>query len=253
MSEVIETLVTSYGAGTNSTAKLIEMFNRGTRPDLILFADTGAERPETYDYVEVFSLWLRERDFPEITVVKNAITLEDDCLKRKALPSLAYGFKTCSQRWKAEQQDKYLNNWQRAREVWKSGEKIIKTVGYDAGEWHRAKDYEDKKYKLWYPLIEWEIDREQCTKIICKAGLPQPGKSSCFFCPSMKKHEILELRDNHPDLLRRALDIESNAELTSIDGLGRSFAWKDLIEADENQIAMFKDWGVPEITCGCYD
>ncbi len=41
-------LVVSYGVGLDSTAMLVEMHNRGMRPDLILFSDTGGEKPETY-------------------------------------------------------------------------------------------------------------------------------------------------------------------------------------------------------------
>ena len=41
-------LVVSYGMGVDSTAMLIGMAQRSIRPDLILFADTGGEKPETY-------------------------------------------------------------------------------------------------------------------------------------------------------------------------------------------------------------
>ena len=44
-------LVVSFGGGVDSTAMLIEMKNRGIRPDVILFADTGAERPGTYIHI----------------------------------------------------------------------------------------------------------------------------------------------------------------------------------------------------------
>ena len=47
--------IVSYGAGTNSTALLIEMLNRGIPCDLITFADMGGERPETYKYLEMFN------------------------------------------------------------------------------------------------------------------------------------------------------------------------------------------------------
>ena len=63
------------------------------------------------------------------------------------------------------------------------------------------------------------------------AGLPAPPKSACYFCPASKKQEILWLQEHHPELLERALAIERNAEakLTSIKGLGRSFAWKNFL------------------------
>jgi 3'-phosphoadenosine 5'-phosphosulfate sulfotransferase (PAPS reductase)/FAD synthetase len=41
-------LVVAYGLGVNSTAMLVEFAPRGIRPDPVLFADTGGEKPETY-------------------------------------------------------------------------------------------------------------------------------------------------------------------------------------------------------------
>ena len=61
------------------------------------------------------------------------------------------------------------------------------------------------------------------------AGLPQPGKSSCFFCPSMRAEEIIDLRECYPDLFRRALALEDNARanLKTVRGLGRNYSWKE--------------------------
>jgi hypothetical protein len=44
-------LVVAYGLGVNSTAMLVEFARRSITPDLILFADTGGEKPETYAYL----------------------------------------------------------------------------------------------------------------------------------------------------------------------------------------------------------
>ena len=59
--------------------------------------------------------------------------------------------------------------------------------------------------------------------------MPQPGKSSCFFCPSMRAEEIIDLREQHPDLFRRAIVLEDNARpnLKTVKGLGRNYSWKD--------------------------
>jgi hypothetical protein len=234
--------IASYGGGTNSTAELIECVNRKVKVDLILFADTGGERPETYEYVDMFSKWLVNNGMPEIITVRKVdykgdiLTLEQNCLQQKMLPSLAYGFKTCSQKFKIQPQDKYVNNWEPAKQAWAKGEDVVKLIGYDAGEPHRAFGKAiDKKYKYFYPLIEWDIDRDRCRKIIENAGLHQPGKSSCFFCPSMKKREILALNKDHPALMMRALEIEANADLLTVKGLGRNFAWLDLVSYDERQ------------------
>ncbi len=257
--------IASYGGGTNSTAELIECVNRGIPIDLIMFADTGGERPETYEYVRMFSQWLVEHGYPAIVWVArvdyqgNVLTLEQDCLYLHALPSIAYGYKKCSEKFKIQPQDKYVNNWEPARAVWSKGEKVIKLVGYDAGEPWRVKperDRLDKKYLKRYPLIEWDIDRDGCMEIIAKAGLPQPGKSSCFFCPSMKKHEVAALSKDHPDLLGRALTIEKQADLLTIKGLGRNWNWNNFVKYEMAQGKMFGEcmtWYETNVPCECYD
>ena len=65
--------IVSYGAGTNSTALLIEMLNRGIPCNLITFADTGGERPETYEYMKMFSSWLVSKGFPAIVYVRQKL------------------------------------------------------------------------------------------------------------------------------------------------------------------------------------
>lgn len=65
-------IMVSYGAGTNSTAMLVEMVRRGEHVDVITFADTGGERAETYQYLEMFSAWLVDHGMPEIIRVKKA-------------------------------------------------------------------------------------------------------------------------------------------------------------------------------------
>jgi len=250
-------MIVSYGGGLNSTALLIGMSRTEERPAAILFADTGGERPQTYDYIEMFSGWLQERGFPEITRVRARFagyaTLEDNCLVNKTLPSIAFGFKTCSHKWKKQPQEKWANHWQPAKETWAAGSKVTKCIGYDADEWHRAKIPEDSKYVYRYPLVEWDWGRNDCAEAVKLAGLPDPGKSACFFCPSSKKHEIRYLMKNNPDLFARAVAMEENAaeNLGVVQGLGRHWSWKQFAIADRAQLKLFDE--VPDAPCGCYD
>ena len=50
----------SYGGGVNSTALLIGLHQHRIPVDLILFADTGAEHPHTYAYLDVMDRWLKD-------------------------------------------------------------------------------------------------------------------------------------------------------------------------------------------------
>ncbi|MDH0894263.1 MULTISPECIES: phosphoadenosine phosphosulfate reductase [unclassified Pseudomonas] len=260
-------IIAAYGMGTNSTALIAEMVRRGERIDAILAADAGGERPWTYAYRDLFSEWLVERGYPAIITVRKGgrqETLEEDCLRKAMLPSLSYGFKGCSHKYKIEPQNKWVNNWPPARQAWAAGRKVVKLIGYDVDEPHRAAIPEDEKYLYRYPLLEWGWGREECIAAITAAGLPQPGKSSCFFCPSMTKPEILQLRAEHPELLTRALAIEATAKdagnLKSINGLGRKLNWGEFIElvdeAEANDPSAFflrqHDFPNPP-PCACYD
>ena len=234
-------IVGTFGGGTNSTAMYIGMVEKSEPVDLILFADTGGEKPHTYAHVAMFSEWLQGKGYPPITTVSREVeTLESDCLKRNALPGVAYGFKSCSDHFKMRPQRDYLK-----------AHGIVATqtlVGFDAGETHRARDIPGNRY----PLIEWDWGREECVEAIKRAGVAQPGKSSCFFCPNMKKPEIFLLRRQYPLLAERAVAMEKNAELTEVKGLGRSFAWGDLYAADDAQAKLFPESTVP-LCDVCYD
>lgn len=233
-----EFTIIAFGSGVNSTAIICGMIERGARPvDLILFADTGGEKPHTYFYIGVMNKFLAKHGWPAIQTVRKTkrnqqpYPLEDHCLDKKSLPSLAYGWKSCSHKFKIEPQEKYTNNYPPAKAFLKAGGKIRKLIGYDYGEtnrWQSAKR-EDKKYKYIFPLVDWRYYREDCEAVIARAGLPSPGKSACFFCPASKKAEITDLVERYPELAKRALKIEKLAlpGLTTVKGLGRRFAWKD--------------------------
>lgn len=248
--------IVAYGGGTDSTAMIIECAKRKIRIDYILFADTGGEKPHTYSYIETFSKWCVKNGLPAIITLKRAgnNSLEAELIKRKALPSIAYGFKTCSQKYKIQPQDKFLNNLPEAKRIWKTGEKITKFIGYDATELHRIEKQKlrtDKKYDFRFPLYEWGITRKECIEIIKNEDLCLPGKSACFFCPMSRPTEIRQLNHNYPTLMQRALAIEENAELTKLKGLGINVKWSDVIATTD----LFEEEYelVPEMICECYE
>lgn len=255
-------LVVSYGMGVDSTAMLVAMYRRGIRPDLILFADTGAELPETYAYLAVINAWLLAVGFPPVTIVRYQpltapyTTLEGKCLANHTLPSLAFGKHSCSLVFKVQPQNLYVQAWQPARDAWARGLRVVKAIGYDDGaQDHRRRAKADKavakrsaqgdadarRYAYWYALQDWGIDRVQCLELITGAGLPIPPKSACFFCPGAKKSEVVHLRDHHPILFHRALQMERGARdgkhgLDTVAGLGRSFAWESLQYVDARAV-----------------
>ena len=259
-------LVCSYGGGRNSCAGLVGLKRHGVIPDRIQFSDTGtenAEKPETYDHIRLMSEWCQDNGFPPITVVRvatnvNAIdkSLEAHCLRTGYLPSIAYGFKRCSQRWKADPQHSDLTRWAPAVDAWKHGKKVTRAIFYDAGEPHRAEGLlskPDEKLAWWFPLLEWGWDLERCLAEIETEGIPKPPKSACFFCPSSRKVEVLALAHEHPDLFTRAVAMEhgARANSTAVKGLGRHWSWEEIVQADRSQLDLFPD--ASQIPCMCFD
>jgi len=244
-------LIVGLGGGVNSWAAIAGLFKRNIVPDLISFADTLGEKPETYEFLSLANDTLVSIGFPRITTVVRVATrtgdksLEDECIRNKTLPSRAFGGSSCAQKWKILPQDNFLRSWKPAIESWEAGIKPIKIIGYDGGELRRASIREDGILRYWYPLIEWDWDRERCVDEIRSLGWPIPPKSACFFCPSSKKHEVLSLIKTHPDLYKRAVNMEQVARdagsLTSCKGLGRSYAWEDLPSLTPKELGYIPD------------
>ena len=70
----------SYGGGVNSTALLIGLHQHRIPVDLILFADTGAEHPHTYAYLDIMDRWLKGHGMPPITrVYKTCLLYTSPC------------------------------------------------------------------------------------------------------------------------------------------------------------------------------
>jgi hypothetical protein len=257
-------LLVSCGLGVNSTAMLILLYRLGDRPDAVLFADTGGERPETYAYRDTLSAWLESVGFPPVTTVKRTTdhdrqkseqkydTLEEECLAKKCLPSIAYYHRSCSYKWKQQPQEKWANGFEPCLASWTDGLRCVKAIGYDADEGHRLKRFEDAKWVYWHPLVDYGWGRDECLKAIEEAGLPAPLKSSCWFCPEMRPEEVFDLGRAHPQLLDRALAMEANAVLTDIKGLGKhEYSWRELV-AGAVPVPDAADLP-PRMACVCYD
>ncbi len=248
---VVSPIVVSWGKGTDSSAELVllvamkERGNINARPDCIMFADTGSEKPSTNEYS--LTEFLLAHGFPAPVYISKAArgtskhsSLSGQCLTTRQMPSLAYGGKSCSIKWKITEMDFWTSRWEPAQAAWATGQFVHKLIGYDASpaDMKRGKNLtEDDQYRNHYPLRDAGLTRPKLVAILDAAGLPQPGKSACFMCPASKKPEVLALAEKHPDLCAVSLKMESGAirralserdTLTTV-GLGRSFNWREFL------------------------
>lgn len=207
----------SYGGGVNSTAMIIHLFERGKFYPIV-FADTGSEQPETYQFIKYFESFLEKKYGAFINVISPkthkhlyapriikayANSLEEMCLKTGVVPFIA--FRWCTADWKRDP----IRKWGKEQDIY------THLIGIAVDEVKRAKKKKDGRYYNEYPLIGADIDRNECVEIIKRAGLIPPKKSGCFFCPYQRKREWKKLLEKHPELFKRAETMEENASLSA--------------------------------------
>lgn len=98
-------VVLAYGMGVDSTALLLELHSRKEPPDLVLTADTGVEKPETYAYQTMMTAWMAARGiaYEVVRYVPRRFKhwppyydLLSNVLTNATLPSISLGRHSCS-------------------------------------------------------------------------------------------------------------------------------------------------------------
>lgn len=255
-------VIVCYGGGVDSTAMLVLLKRQGIVPDLITFADTGAEKPETYETVAHVSAWLKTWAGQGVTVcVKKTLPttpyndLGGNCLSNETLPSLAFHMKSCSVKWKQDAQDYHVvgvsrgPNQQDPHPLWLDaqarGVRPVKLIGFDAGPADRKRIRKFRKteavrhatgkadaFRYQFPLHQVGWTRQDCIQAILEEGLPVPVKSACYFCPASQPWELWWLAGQHPGLFLKALHLEHVAML------GKHSRWGK----DHDDCTYGEDW-----------
>jgi hypothetical protein len=213
---------------------IIEWVARQLPLNVVLTADPGAEKPETYRFLPVFQRWMTEHGIEHHVVRYQPrrfkhwppyFTILENCLTNATLPSASFNRKSCSVKWKIAPQDRWVEQWAPAREAWAQGRKVVKLIGYDASpadsrRYAHREGIEDMRFDFRYPLREWGWDRAACIERIRAEGLPLPVKSSCFVCAAMRPDEVATLPEW---ALRLIVLVEARAapRLRNVEGLWR--------------------------------
>lgn len=191
-------MVLSLGCGVNSVAILaLQKLNKLPIPvKVAIFADTGTEQKATYEYLEAVIKPLCKELGIELVTIKSPIasSLYDHYFNHKIIPTRR--FRHCTDKFKVQPMKKYCKQ--------RFPQGYIFVLGIDAGEQHRAKtgDY--------YPLIDLNLNREDCKRVIVEAGLPVPVKSGCICCPFTPPSEFKRMCKEQPDDFKKVVALEKN-------------------------------------------
>jgi len=234
----------SFGGGVNSVSMMLMLLDQGDEFEAI-FVDHGTDWPETYEYFEMFQGWLKDHGHNLITVLKPNVegiaNLYNFYWEKQWVPS--FMARICTDKFKI-------------RPIHKHVEKpCFMLLGIDFGEIKRAKISTNKGIENRYPLIEHEIDRDGCKKIIADHGLPVPMKSGCYICPFQRIGQWIELRKIHPELFCKAEQLEIRnmdyrrsigKKAFTLNNSGKKL--KSVIQ--EDQMHLFEQDNYPPCQCG---
>lgn len=191
--------VCGISGGKDSSALAVHLRDRVPEMEYF-FCDTGAELPETYEYLNKL----------EVVLGKPIARLNADRgfdhwfeVYRGTLPSPQ--MRWCTRQVKIK-----------PLEDWLGEDPAISYVAIRSDERNR-KGYVSTKPNIQavFPFIEDGIDHEGVLKILDDAGVGLPAyyewrtRSGCYFCFFQRKAEWVGLADRHPDLFERAKAIES--------------------------------------------
>ena len=185
----------------NSVALMVVLLREGLPFDEAVFADTGGEVPETYEYLDIAKDYLADHDVPFTVVSKRGRSLYETAWDRRVFPSAI---------WRWSTRDYKVTPIQRHYRTLGSHVNQYLAIAWD--EVHRMKDSRVEYVTNLYPLIDRRLTRADCITTIEEAGLPVPQRSSCFFCPFNSVDRWRWLHETHPDLFDKAIALEERSK-----------------------------------------
>ena len=217
--------ICGISGGKDSSALAVHLRDKVSEMEYF-FCDTGAELPETYEYLTRLEVILGK---PIVRL--NAHRGFDHWFEvfRGTLPSPQ--MRWCTKNMKIK-----------PIEEWIGEAPALSYVAIRADESNR-KGYISTKSNIQsrFPFIEDGIDRDGVTRILEDAGVGLPTyyewrtRSGCYFCFYQRKAEWIGLAERHPALFERAVAIEQkvlrdagvdgDADFGSRAMRGRQYTW----------------------------
>ena len=213
--------IISYGGGVQSTAMLV-LANQGRLGydvDSAVFANVGdrSEQPSTLAYVREWAAVVSAVPVVEVEKRNRAgqkvdlrTQLERPESRSTEIPVYLRGGgpgnRSCTGYWKIRP----IGKWLKAQGATADNPATV-CIGISTDEIQRVNRKRAEAYENpVYPLIELGLDRSRCAQIIEEAGWPNPGKSSCYYCPFHRPQQWAEMRRDEPELFASAVDLEKS-------------------------------------------
>lgn len=224
--------VLGLSGGKDSSA--LAIFMRDKVPQMeYFFTDTGAELPETYEYLDKLEAYLGK----PITRI-NATRTFDHLLKNQYsnfLPSP--NTRWCTRELKIRPFEEFAGD-----------DEVVSYVGIRADEDREGYVSTKPNIKAVFPFKEFGLVYADIMRILDDSGLGIPGyyewrsRSGCYFCFFQRKSEWIGLKERHPQLFEDAkqyekFDSETGTRYTWSQGesLGELESRSEIIKQNANQ------------------
>jgi hypothetical protein len=213
----------SLGAGVQSSALLVLSCtdDRVPKCDHALFSDTGDEPQYVYDYLEVLTEYASRHGIEVLTAQQGVLSA--DVLERKKvgkafvsvpLYTIAMDGKKgllrrqCTREYKIDPMSKKVRELLGYKPRQRMRHRVRSMLGITIDETRRMKPSWYPWITNTWPLVDLGLHRDDCFKIIADAGLPEPQKSACVYCPYHSDAYWQWMKDEQPVEFKKAVDFD---------------------------------------------
>lgn len=218
-------IVWSFGGGTQSIAiAILIVQGKLPRPDMIVFADTGREATETFEYTQSWVSPLLATVNLTIETAGHDLAHVDLYSKKSRMLLIPAFHETgklqtfCSSEWKRNVVRRYIRS--------KGIKQCINWLGMSIDEVERLKPSGAQWIETVWPLCGMprehdygvRYSRADCRQLILKYGWPEPPKSSCWMCPNRRNDQWQRLKDYYPQDFAAAVALEKEMSAKNTQG-----------------------------------
>jgi hypothetical protein len=221
--------IISLGLGIQSTAMyLMSSLNYIDRADYAIFADPGAELPDTYDLWDNLVEWAKNNN--GIPLIKKRKSLYDDIINSKDNPNIRVASipaftesqgmvrRQCTLEYKINtviQEARRLHGLKKFKQM----KPTTMYLGISMDEIERMKISSLYNITYEYPLIDKKITRGECIKFLEEKSFYNVKKSSCTFCPYHSNSQWKEIKQNYPEEWKKVIAVDEAIRDKSKNGM----------------------------------
>jgi len=211
--------IISLGLGVQSTAMyLMSSLGYIDRADYAIFADPGAELPDTYKLWDYLNDWAKYNK--GIPLIKKKKSLYKDIIQGQnstgqrwaSIPAFGESGgmirRQCTKEYKIDVVVKEIRKLHGLKKYQRMKPTTL-YLGISLDEIQRMKESRLPNITYEYPLIDNRITRSECIKFLEERSFHDVKKSSCVFCPYHNNTQWRYIKQNYPEEWIKIIQVDA--------------------------------------------